>query len=532
MIETPFGDKYQILEALPAAEGVEAYRATTAEGAVVAIKVVTPRDVEGFLDQARSAAQVVHPNVARVLEAASLDDLCFVVYDADGVDLGAVLSIEGKMPPLTVAESGAQVAGGLAAIHARGLVHGRIRPSTLIRTSDGSIKILDLGLTEALGNADLTTEAPATAAYYVSPEEVLARPLVPASDLYTLGVVLYELATARLPIDGADAFQVAERHSGGLVEPPRSIDPEIPEDLENVIVRALSKAPQDRYATARQMERDLRRVVAGTRVAEPRTSVAAEPGKRSIWPWILIVGAVALVATLAILWLAGVLGGAGVEVPKVVGLSVTDATTKLDQAGFTVGDVTFEPADPGTAQGTVVTQTPKAGAEADKGSAVDLVVAGTETGVIPDLSGMDQATATSTLVAAGFTLAGVEQVASADVAAGLVVSQSPPAGTLATPGAPVSITVSTGAAPTRSPGAAAVPDVTGETQAAAQSALQAAGYTVVVSQQSSATVPAGTVISQTPSAGVVAATGSSVTIYVSTGAPTSAPTPTPTPTSS
>lgn len=523
MIDTPWGDKYRLLEVLPAEPPLEAFRAATAEGTSVVIKAVTPRDVSAFLEQVRAATQVVHPNVARVLEAASLDGRCFVVYEAvDGIDLGAVLNTEGKVPPLRAAEWGAQTAGGLAAIHTRGLVHGRIDPRTLVRTADGTVKILDLGLTEALGSADLTATAPATGAYYVSPEEVLARPLVPASDLYTLGVVLYELATARVPISGATAFEVAERHSEGLVDPPRTIDPEIPVAFENAVLRALSKAPQDRYASARQMKLDLERVVAGAPVATPRTNVAGAPGKRSIWPWVLIGGVVAVIATLAILWLTGVIGG-GKEVPKVVGLSVSDATTTLDKDGFKVGRVTFEPADSGTAPGTVVKQTPKAGAEADKGSAVDLVVAGTQTGAVPDLVGLDQAAATTALVGAGFTLGGVEQTASASVLAGMVVSQSPAGGTQAPQGTAVTITVSTGATPRGSPVAAAVPDVTGQPQAAAENTLQTAGYAVTVSQLSSATMPAGMVITQSPSAGVVAALDSTVTIFISTG-----PTPTPT----
>jgi eukaryotic-like serine/threonine-protein kinase len=530
MTDTPFGDRYLITETLPSPEGVEAYRATGAEGAPVVIKVVTPRDPAAFLDHVRTAAAVDHPHVVRVLDSGIIDDRCFVVYEAvEGIDLGVVLSTEGKVAPLTAAAWGAQAASGLAAVHARGLIHGSIRPTALLLTAEGTIKVLDLGLSEALGPADLTREAPAAAAYYISPEEVLARPLVPASDLYALGVVLYELATALMPIGGATAFEVAERHSDGLVEPPSGIDHEIPPGFDNVILRALSKAPHDRYATARAMQRDLERVVAGAPVAAPRTNVGEKP-KRPLLPWIIAGVALALVATLAILWLAGVFGGGGeVKVPPVVGLSLDDAKARLDAAGFTIGSVTYQPADAATAPGTVIAQTPKAGTETGHGTTVDLVVAGSGTSLVPDVRGMNQTAAATAIEAAGLTLGSVDQVADAAVPAGVVTSQYPAGGTQAPTGSGVTITVSTGPSAAATPGARPVPNVVGLPQTAAQSSLDSAGYAVVVNMQSSSTVTAGTVIAQSPSAGVVAASGSAVTIVVSTG-PASAPTPAPTPT--
>ena len=531
MIATPFGDKYQGLEKLQTSDGLETYRARSAEGAVVEIKVVTPRDTTSFLAQARTAAKVIHPNVTRVLESAELEGRCFVVYEGvGGVDLSAALSFEGRLLPATVTETGMQIADGLAAIHALGLVHGRIRPETVARTADGRVKILDLGLTEALLPVDLTTAAPASAAHYISPEEVLARPLVPASDLYELGVVLYELATGRLPIDGANAFEVAEHHVEEFVEPLGSVDREIPPELDSVVLKALAKAPQDRYASAEAMRRDLEHIISGKPIVAPPPMPVPMPApptestKRSVWGWVAAAVAIVAIAVLA----AVLLSGSGVKVPNVVGLSVSDATTAIDKVGLKVGTVTFEPTTGGTVQGTVIKQLPKAGSEADKESAVNLVVAGSAMVSVPDVTGMTQAAATAALADAGLTLAEVKQAANATIAAGTVITQSPSAGTEAPQGSPVTITVSTGPAPSAKPSAGAVPDVTGLTQAEAVSTLNAAGYTAVVAQHASATVPAGTVTSQTPSAGVIVAAGTTITITVSTG-PEATPTATPSP---
>jgi eukaryotic-like serine/threonine-protein kinase len=559
VIETPFGDKYRIFETLPAGEALEAYRAVTAAGETVVVKVVAPRDVDAFLRQAKRATEVVNPHVVRVLEATELGGRCYVVYEAsEGMDLASVLATEGSREPGVVAGWGTDVADGLAAIHAAGLVHGRVRPSTLLRSPRGVVKILDLGLTGALPPADLTAEAPPAEAFYVTPEEVLGRPLVPASDLYALGVVLYELVTARLPVGGSNAFDVAMHHAQGQIEPPSRLDPAVTPELENVIVRALSKAPEDRCETARQMQRDLARAAAGAPVAPPRTSVAA-PRRRPLWPWIAG-GALVVVVALVVLWATGVLGGGGSEVPNVVGLRLSDATSRLTDAGFTVGKVTYQPADSSsspstspTAPGTVLAQTPAAGTQADEKSAVDLVVAGTAGATVPDLVGMQQAEAAATLAAAGFTLGTVTQVPSADVPAGSVVSQSPAAGTQASTGATVTISVSSGGTASGSPtpivtpsptdstiitpsvspstivtptggtGAQGIPDVTGMTEAEATSTLTAAGCAVQVRRESNAVVASGTVIMQQPGPGTVVSAGSPVLIVVSSG-PTKTPT--------
>ena len=528
MIETPFGDKYQVLEVLRTTTAGEAYRATMADGTMIVISVVRTGNPDGFLRYVANASGIDHPNVARVLDWGRLDERCFVVREAvQGNDLGAVLAMDGRVAPRTVAQWGAEAAAGLAAIHRQGIVHGLVSPATLVRTPEGGVKVVDVGLAAGVGPADLSEGAPPQGAFYVSPEEVLARPRVPASDIYSLGVVLYQLASGRLPFEGPNALDIAEQHAEAVVQPLHTIDPAVPQALDNAILRALSKTPEDRYASATDMQKDLERAVAGRQVATPPMSVAATPeGKRHVWPWILVVLALAA-AVAVILWATGVFGGGGPtkKVPDVTGLTLQKATKELENAGFSLGDVTYRAAPSSTtAEGTVLEQDPAAGTKAEEGSKVNLVVSGTQKKKMPDLIGMSEADATKALTDAGFSLDRVQRVFSADVPVGMVVDQAPSAGSDTPLGTPVTLAVSKGPAPT--PSTATVPSVIGKSQADAVDTLRAAGFSVFVKEGYSSEQPPGAVFDQTPTAGVKAETGTMVTIMVSKGPsppPTSPP---------
>jgi len=511
---------YQIVGELPHGDALRVMRAVDEWGKEVALKEVAPRDVERFLDEMAVATGIDDPHLERVVARERRGELVYVTTEVvSGVDLGQDVAPSAPLPAATVEAYGAQVASALASLHARGIVHGGVKPSTIILTPSGGLKLVDMGLARAQGPKDLSEEEPASAAWYVSPEEVMGRPLVPASDVYSLGVVLYQLATGRLPFDGRNAFKVAQAHVDAPVTAPHLINPAVTESLENVILRCLSKAPEDRYVTATDLLRALERALQGGSVREAPVSVAAEK-KRPLWPWIAAV-AVAAVAVVAVLWASGVFTQSGsVTVPDLAGMTVTDAKTAVAGAGLRLGTVTDEPSSE-QPQGTVLAQTPKAGAEADEGSSVDVVVAAAATRAVPNVMGLSQAAATAAITDAGFALGAVSAVYDESAPAGQVVDQAPAAGTQLLPNSQVAITVSQGPAPSASPKAAVVPDVAGQTQEQAVNTLQTAGFTVVVGKVPTASAPAGTVIDQTPSAGVIAQPGTSVTIIVAEAVSTS-----------
>jgi beta-lactam-binding protein with PASTA domain len=257
------------------------------------------------------------------------------------------------------------------------------------------------------------------------------------------------------------------------------------------------------------------------RVAPPAPApfTPAKP-KRPVWPW--IVGLALVAAVVVALWLAGAFTG-NVTVPDLNGMTLDEARTTLSDVGLELGDLTNGEGKTGVPQGTVVDQSPAAGDKVDEGSAVDLVVAGAPNVVMPDLVGLSQAEAEAAVTAAGLIVERVITVYSSDTPAGKVADQTPSAGTTVAQGTPVTISVSAGPQTSPSPGATAVPDVTGKTQDEALSLLEAGGFSAVVTTQASTTVPAGQVISQNPKGGVLATPGTSVTLVVSTG--TASPSP-------
>ncbi len=385
-----------------------------------------------------------------------------------------------------------------------------------MRRNDGTLVVADAGLATFAGQADLSDADPPANAYFVSPEEVLARDVTRSSDIYALGESLYAVATGVVPFDGPNAMIVAQQQAGSAPEPPRRLRPDLPASLEHVILRAMAKQPEQRHGSAEELRQELERAAAGLRVSPPPSAPApVDKPKRPVWPW--VIGLIIVAVVLGAVWLSGALGGA-VTVPDLTGMTLDEARTTLSDLGLELGALTTGQSDSGSREGTVLDQSPKPGVEVDEGTAVDLVIVGAVSVVMPDLSGLTQSEAEAAVTAAGLILQRTITVYSNDVPAGQVADQTPAAGTTVAGGAAVTISVSAGPQTSPSPRAAAVPDVVGMTRTAALEALEQAGFSAVVSEVASDTVETGLVIGQTPQGGVLAEPGTSVTVVVSTGA--------------
>ena len=432
-------------------------------------------------------------------------------------------------------------------------MHRDIKPQNIMVQPDGNVKVMDFGIARAKNSVKAKTSSVLGTAHYISPEQAQGKELDGASDMYSLGCVLYEAATGQLPFDGPDAVSVAMRQVNEAPLPPSQVKPDISPDLEAIIMKAMEKNPVDRFQTVRDMKHALDDFLmgrplnlAGAGVASAPTSVmgaapaimGAEGGTAVMQPLTpgnsgpmqqatnfrmddesekksrkktvgIVVGLIAGIIAIAAVAMA-LLGGGEAKVPNVVGQTQDSAVQAIEAAGYVVGDVTEEySAD--VVAGRVCKQDPGADSALEKGGKVNIVVSkGVEKGSIPDLSGMTAEQAEKAIKDAGYTpqYAGNE---ASEADADTVSKQDPAAGKEADKGTTVKYWISTG------PEDIEVPNVVGYDQASAKNTLEKAGFTVSVATGSySDEYAEGEVMSQTPNGGKLGK-GETVTITVSKG---------------
>ena len=533
-----FGRRYRATEKIGTGGMADVYKAVDEVlGRTVAVKVLheryatDPGFVARFRQEAQAAANLSHPGIVNIYDWGRDDETYYIVMEfVHGTDLKETVRQQGALDPIKAAEYASQVCAALSVAHGYDIIHRDIKPHNIVLTPDGTVKVMDFGIARA-GNTQMTqTGSVLGTAHYVSPEQAQGRPLGPSSDLYSLGVVLYELVTGQVPFDADTPVSVALKQVNEEPVPPGQINATIPPALEAVIMRAMSKLPSERYSSAEEMRRDLQRVASGRLVEAPvaradETSVmpAVEraerinsvnvrpvPRRRSPWPWIALAVAALVVAGIA----AAQFGLFDIEqpivVPELFGMTQEEAADALQSVELTVGPVeerfSEEPA------GTVIAQSPEPGVELEAGSEVSLVLSkGVELFPMPDFTEMKESEAIQALGAAGYKVGGINREFSTSVPPDVVISQTPEPGASVPAGTAVTLVVSKGTELKK------VPSVVDQKQADAKKALEDAGFSVRITEEFSDTVAEGIVIQQSPDGGVSVDAGSQVTIVVSKG---------------
>ncbi|MDZ4169721.1 MAG: Stk1 family PASTA domain-containing Ser/Thr kinase [Coriobacteriia bacterium] len=538
--EMIFGRRYRATEKIGSGGMAEVYKAVDETlGRTVAVKIMHPRYASDptftarFRQEAQAAANLQSPYIVNIYDWGQDGDTYYIVMEyVRGTDLKSIIEDRGALDSRRAAEIGSQVCAALSVAHGYDVIHRDIKPHNIMVTPDGGVKVMDFGIARA-GNTTMTqTGSVLGTAHYVSPEQAQGRELRAPSDLYSLGIVLYEASTGKLPFDADTPVAVALKQVNEQPVRPTKVNPNVSPDLERVIGRALAKDPARRYATAEEMRRDLLKVVTGeggvgaipavvavsdgTAVLQPVGSdnydaPVVRPGdqKRKVWPWIVL-AAVLVAAGLAVAAAMGLLGPQGLPVPDVTGKRQVEAEATLVEAGFMIGEV--EQVFDDEVAGLVIDQSPVANATAEKGSRINLTVSkGPEVVQVPKLIGLTEEDAQRELTAAGLIPQPLPDEYSATIDAGVIFKQQPAPGEPAEKNTPVQYVVSRGVETT------IVPNVTGMSRANAESKLRDAGFQVKSSDQFSESVKTGVVISQNPQEKLKVAVGSLVRIVVSKG---------------
>ena len=640
-VTTPrvFSGRYELTHLVARGGMAEVYRARDRMlDRPVALKVLFPElsvdraFVERFRREAQAAANLSHPNIVPVFDWGEDGGTYYIVMEyIDGQPLSQALKAGGPMPAGRVAQIGARVADALAYAHRHGVVHRDVKPGNVLLTSDEQVKVTDFGIARAVNTEESLTQTGAVmgTATYFSPEQAEGVGVDARSDIYSLGVVLFEMIAGRPPFLGDSPVAVASKHVREQPPPLRDLNPTVPPALEAIVAKAMAKSADLRYQSAADLRTDLQRFADGRPVAaaDPATTAmlaaaaggavaddmartgvfAAAPATQTVpvgdgrrptsseshvWRWVLLLLALLAVLGLVIYFVLhslGYLGTSKFTMPTVRGQSLTTAeqtlradgldvalvthrvsttvpkthviTTKpaagtkvhksehvevvvskggvqkvalptvkgdqyshayqrLTSLGFAVTEHVVASATP---TGTVLGQTPAGGQQVKKGSTVILSVSTRNSVVVPNVVGQSQAQAGSTLGATGLSAGAVTTGCSSQYGNGIVMAETPKAGTHVAPGAKVNLEVSTG------PCNVVVPNVVHDTETQAISTLSGSGLkTVPTTTLACAPATNGNVVSETPPGGTTVKRGATVGIVVCRSTVTTTTTPTPT----
>ena len=561
LIGTLFDGRYRIVRKLGAGGMADVYLAEDQElGRRVAIKILNDRHandeqfVERFRREAKNAAALSHPNIVSIYDRGEAEGTYYIAMEyLEGRSLKELILSHGDAPISVVVEYARQILSALRFAHRHGIVHRDIKPHNVLVDSEGRVKVTDFGIARA-GTSQMTEAGSIVGtAQYLSPEQARGGDVDQRSDLYSLGVLMYEMLTGEVPFSGDTPVEIAMKHLSQTPAPPSTLRPDVPHDLDMVVMRTLAKDPDDRYQSAEEMEADLDRVARGTAVApetqETATQIMRAPStlplaataatmitpprrggvappvppsayydldepirRRPIWPWIaafvFVVGAAIGGWYLYHQISNKISSSAPVAVGYYLNENQQQATQNIEADGFHA--VVKKHTNSTVASGLVYKQDPVAGHHQSKGNDVTIYVSsGKPTVTIPTLKGLKSEDAISQLKALHL-VPDVHEVQSA-LPADEVTASDPKGGTKnVVEGTKVRINVSSGPTPV------SVPNVVGQSLNNATAALNRAGFkvnpTYVESDQ-----PQNQVVGQSPEAGQQGAKGSTVALTVSNG---------------
>lgn len=470
----------------------------------IAIKILRPeftKDevfVENFKRESQAAAKLSHPNIVGVYDVGKEGNINYIVMElVDGRPLSDIIAEEAPMDYRTVINIARQVASALSVAHKNKIIHRDVKPHNILMTKDGVAKLADFGIAKAVNDATLSTGSKVIGSiHYFSPEQARGNYVDERSDIYSLGIVMYEMITGRVPFDGDNPVTVALKHINEDVIPPSEFVSGIPPALERCIMKCTDKFQTNRYSSADELIEELDNIEFVTKmVGESALNKAMETKdqeeeeedsgkkkkkkkKRHLTPEqkkkrriIAIVAAICLIPLLVL----GVkaLTTAKTTVPDLSNMTYAEAKSAAEDAGFKIEKGSSVYSDSVT-KNHVADQDPGAGTEVKRGRTITVNLSkGSKDGTVPNVVGMNYDEVEKYLKKYGYKLGVVKEQTSTQ-AAGTILSQDPEGGADASKGSRVNIVISDGKGKEK----ATVPSVTGMSLAQAKAAIANAGFTV------------------------------------------------------
>ncbi|AJY76462.1 Stk1 family PASTA domain-containing Ser/Thr kinase [Paenibacillus beijingensis] len=572
MIGRELGGRYEILARIGGGGMALVYKAhDILLGRNVAVKVLRQQFVHDeefirrFRREAQSAAALSHPNVVSIYDVGQEDDVHYIVMECvEGHNLNEIIQERAPLQTEEAVRIATQICDALEHAHQNHIIHRDIKPHNILIGKNGRVKVTDFGIARAVTSSTITqTGSVIGSVHYFSPEHAKGVSAGEKSDLYSLGIVLYQMLTGNLPFLGESPISVALKHLQETFEEPRAVNPHIPQSVENIILKAMRKNPAERYASAGEMLADLESCLSPERLREPKISfgagdfdetrvmpairsgkemlarsggtaataetgqvweersASAKPAKRKWVRPTVIVGLTLLVILLIFAgfrYVQGMLDVPEVDVPYVVGQTETKARQMLIEAGLKVEEPPIHAYKNDVEKGVVFAQS-KSNMRVKEGASVRLSVSdGPELKTMGDYAGQSFDDALAALKALGLSEDRIKKSEEySDKDPGIVIAQSPDSGAQFDPAADtVTLTVS------RGPETVEMPNLIGKTEEEAKQAIRLAGLTLKDENivRAGSYKPQGEVIEQFPyDPGAKAAKGAEVSITVSSGLP-------------
>ena len=531
----------------------------------VAIKILRPeftqdeQFLESFKRESQAAAGLQHPNIVSIYDVGRTGNINFIVMElVDGRPLSDLIKEKGRLDYKTTIDIAKQMASALSIAHKHQIIHRDVKPHNIMITSDGVAKLTDFGIARAVSNATMVADTSKIigSVHYFSPEQARGAYVDERSDIYSLGIVMFEMLTGRVPFDGETPVEVALKHINEDVPSPAKLVPGIPPALDKIVLKATDKYQTERYKSVDEMLEALKNVefvtqMVGDRVfaaesepkprrdeslvapvmssrredrdqemviapANPRKPKAKSDDKKKKKRAIIIgVAAAAILALFGILFVSGVIGGGSKEVtvPDVKGMSYSEAKEVLEAKGLKIEKADEPIASQKIEKGKIVSQTPSKNSKVKKGRTVRVILSAGNTELkVPDLKGLSYKEAKTLLSEMGLQISKGDEVDSDSVTEGLIASQYPSAKTKVDKGDIITVNISKGKKD------AVIPKLVGTTftsESDVSATLSKYGYKLgKVSYEESYETP-GTIIKQSPDAGTTAEKKTTVDIVIS-----------------